>query len=99
VLNGLGIPFVGERTGVLLAETFGSMDAIAQADEGRCSPRRRWARRCPKAIPRRFLHEHQHRELIERLRAAGLQFEYERKGPVGGPLQGKTFVITGTLPT
>ena len=33
VLNGLGIPFVGERTAQILAETFGSLDAIAAADE------------------------------------------------------------------
>ena len=31
VLNGLGIPFVGERTAQILAETFGSLDAIAEA--------------------------------------------------------------------
>ncbi len=33
VLNGLGIPFVGERTAQILADTFGSLDAIAEADE------------------------------------------------------------------
>ena len=39
------------------------------------------------------------RALVEKLRKAGLQFEQEG-GPVGdGPLSGKTFVITGTLPT
>ncbi len=37
VLNGLGIPFVGERTAQILAETFGSLDAIAAADEESCS--------------------------------------------------------------
>jgi len=31
VLNGLGIPFVGERTAQILADAFGSLDAIAQA--------------------------------------------------------------------
>ena len=31
VLNGLGIPFVGERTGQILANHFGSLDAIAAA--------------------------------------------------------------------
>ena len=33
MLNGLGIPFVGERTAQILAETFGNLDAIAAADE------------------------------------------------------------------
>ena len=32
VLNGLGIPFVGERTAQILADTFGSLDEIAKAD-------------------------------------------------------------------
>src|SRR5260370_39282454 len=33
VLNGLGIPFVGERTAQILAEHFGSLDGIAAADQ------------------------------------------------------------------
>ena len=33
LLNGLGIPFVGERTAQILAETFGSLDVIKNADE------------------------------------------------------------------
>src|ERR1051326_4995326 len=32
VINALGIPFVGERTAIFLAESFGNLDAIAQAD-------------------------------------------------------------------
>ena len=39
------------------------------------------------------------RELIERLRAAGLRFEEEGPPPGEGPLAGLTFVLTGTLPT
>jgi DNA ligase (NAD+) len=36
--------------------------------------------------------------LVERLREAGLQFTYASKRPKRGPLTGKTFVLTGTLP-
>jgi DNA ligase (NAD+) len=39
------------------------------------------------------------RELIDRLRAAGLRFEEEGPPPGDGPLAGLTFVLTGTLPT
>ena len=39
------------------------------------------------------------RELIERLREAGLRFEEEGPPPGEGPLAGVTFVLTGTLPT
>jgi DNA ligase (NAD+) len=41
------------------------------------------------------------RELIEKLRERGLQFEQQgsRRRASGGPLEGKTFVLTGTLPS
>ena len=39
------------------------------------------------------------RELIKRLRTAGLQFAEEGPPPGEGPLAGKAFVLTGTLPT
>jgi len=38
------------------------------------------------------------RGLIQRLRAAGLQLQEEGPPPGDGPLSGKTFVLTGTLP-
>jgi DNA ligase (NAD+) len=46
----------------------------------------------------RFFAEPRNRELVERLRAAGLQFTCESARPKGGPLHGLTFVLTGTLP-
>ena len=52
-------------------------------------------------MPRAFFNssrEPPNQELIERLRAAGLQFEYQSTRPKAGPLQGLTFVLTGTLP-
>ncbi len=45
----------------------------------------------------RFFAEPRNRELVERLRQAGLEFTHERKHR-GGALTGKTFVLTGTLP-
>ena len=44
-----------------------------------------------------FFSEPRNQELMERLRAAGLQFTYESTRPTGGPLEGHTFVLTGTL--
>jgi DNA ligase (NAD+) len=46
-----------------------------------------------------FFHAAGNRKLVERLRAAGLSFEEPRVAAAGGALAGKTFVITGTLPT
>ena len=97
VLNGLGIPFVGERTAQILAETFGSLDAIAQADEEVLQQAEEVGPKVSESI-RQFFHEPRNRELVERLRQAGLTFEHAMRQKTGGALAGKTFVITGTLP-
>jgi DNA ligase (NAD+) len=97
VLNGLGIPFVGERTAQILAETFGSLDAIAQADEEGLQQAEEVGPKVSESI-RQFFHEPRNRELVERLRKAGLTFEHALRKKTGGALAGKTFVITGTLP-
>ena len=45
-----------------------------------------------------FFREPRNRELVDRLRAAGLQFTYESRRPKAGPLKGLVFVLTGALP-
>lgn len=97
VLNGLGIPFVGERTAQILAETFGSLDAIAAADEETLQQAEEVGPKVSQSI-RQFFHERRNRELVERLRQAGLTFEHAIKKKEGGRLSGKVFVLTGTLP-
>ena len=97
VLNGLGIPFVGERTAQLLADAFGDLDRIAKADADELQSADEVGPKVAESI-RGFFHEPLNRELVERLREAGLQFTHEVKRAAGGPLTGKVFVITGTLP-
>jgi DNA ligase (NAD+) len=98
VLNGLGIPFVGERTAQILADTFGSLDAIAQADEDQLQEAEEVGPKVSESI-RQFFHERRNRELVERLRKAGLTFEHTiKKKKTAGPLTGKVFVLTGSLP-
>jgi DNA ligase (NAD+) len=98
VFNGLGIPFVGERTAQILAETFGSLDAIAEADEEQLQEAEEVGPKVSESI-RQFFHERRNRELVERLRKAGLTFEHAiKKKKTAGPLTGKVFVLTGTLP-
>lgn len=98
VISGLGIAFVGERTAQLLADAFGSMDALMTASEDELQRAEEVGPRVSQSI-RAFFDEERNRELIERLRAAGLQFTYESQRKEGGRLSGKVFVITGTLPT
>ncbi len=97
VLNGLGIPFVGERTAQILGATFGSVDAIANADQEKLQEAEEVGPKVAHSI-RKFFDEPLNRELVERLRKAGLQFEQAFQPKVKGPLHGKTFVLTGALP-
>jgi len=97
ILNGLGIPFVGERTAQFLADAFGDLDKIAQADEEELQRAEEVGPKVSQSI-RRFFHEKRNRDLIERLREERLPFRYEAKRKLGGPLAGMTFVLTGTLP-
>jgi DNA ligase (NAD+) len=98
VLTALGIRFVGERTAVFLAEAFGSMDAIAGAGLDELQRAEEVGPKVAESVFQ-FFREPRNRELVERLREAGLQFTYKSTRPKGGPLQGLTLVLTGTLPT
>jgi DNA ligase (NAD+) len=98
VIGSLGIRFVGERTAVFLAEAFGSMAAISDASVEELQRAEEVGPKVAESLFQ-FFHEPRNGELVDRLRAAGLQFTYESKRPKSGPLAGFTFVITGTLPT
>jgi DNA ligase (NAD+) len=99
LLSGLGIPFVGERTAQILADRFGGIDALMRADETQLQTAEEVGPKVSESI-RRFFAEPHNQELVERLRAAGLQFECEIRNTTSfGPLTGMTFVLTGTLPT
>ncbi|MEO8372477.1 MAG: NAD-dependent DNA ligase LigA [Candidatus Solibacter sp.] len=98
VLTALGIRFVGERTAVFLAEAFGSMNAIEQASAQDLQLAEEVGPKVADAVVQ-FFREPKNQDLVDRLRKAGLQFTYASTRPKGGPLQGKTLVITGTLPT
>jgi DNA ligase (NAD+) len=98
VLNGLGIPFVGERTGQLLAEHFGSMDDLKEATAEQLQQVTEVGPKVAASITE-FFGEQRNRDLVENLRAAGLQFTAPKVEKKLGALTGKTFVLTGTLPT
>jgi DNA ligase (NAD+) len=98
ILNGLGIPFVGERTAQFLAEEFGDLDKIATASEEELQQAGEVGPKVSQSI-RRFFDEQRNRELVERLRKEKFDFTFAVKKKSGGALAGKTFVLTGTLPT
>ncbi len=95
VLFGLGIRFVGERTAQLLAEEFGSMDALMAASAEELERVNEVGPRVAAAV-REFFDEARNVELVERLREAGLTFTAEKRKK-SSQLEGLTFVLTGTL--
>jgi DNA ligase (NAD+) len=97
VIFALGIRFVGERTGQLLANHFGSLDKLAQATREELVEAEEVGPRVAEAI-QEFFEEKRNRQVIEKLRKAGLQFEQEQTRKKEGKLTGKQFVLTGTLP-
>jgi DNA ligase (NAD+) len=96
VLFALGIRFVGERTAQLLAESFGSMDALMEATVEQLEAVDEVGPRVAQAI-QEFFAVAKNRALVERLRQAGLTFTAEKKQK-SSQLAGLTFVLTGTMP-
>ncbi|HEX4066334.1 MAG TPA: NAD-dependent DNA ligase LigA [Acidobacteriaceae bacterium] len=96
VLYGLGIRFVGERTAQLLAEEFGSMEALMAATPEELEGVNEVGPRVSQAI-REFFDESRNRELVRHLEAAGLRPTAEKRKKTS-ELEGLTFVLTGTLP-
>jgi DNA ligase (NAD+) len=95
VIFGLGIRFVGERTAEFLAEHFGAMDAIMNASLEQLQEVNEVGPRIAQSIVE-FFRETKNRELVERLRQAGLTLKGVKKER-GTQLAGQTFVLTGTL--
>jgi DNA ligase (NAD+) len=95
VLFSLGLRFVGERTAQLLAESFGSMDALMAASVEELQAVDEVGPRVAQAI-HEFFAEEKNRRLVEKLRQAGLTFSAEKKRK-SSQLEGLTFVLTGTM--
>ncbi len=96
VLGGLGIRFVGERTAALLAEEFGSMEALQAATSEELERVEEVGPRISQAILE-FFAQPANLALIQTLQAAGVKMTAEKKQR-SAQLEGLTFVLTGTLP-
>jgi len=103
-LFGLGIRNVGESTAKDLAKHFGSLDAIMAADEAQLIEVNDVGPIVARSI-RAFFEQQHNVDVVEQLRALppyGCGLNWEEGEPAARtprPLAGKTFVITGTLPT
>jgi len=97
VIMGLGIRFVGERTAALLAEHFGTIDALMAASAEELERVEEIGPRIAQSIVE-FFREPANRLLVESLRHAGVEMTAKTQ-PRGQQLAGMTFVLTGTLPS
>lgn len=94
---GLGIRHVGESTAKDLAKYFGNMHALMDAQTDDLLRVNDVGPVVADSIIS-FMSETHNREVIEQLLASGIEFQAEER-IAGVDLSGKTFVLTGTLPT
>src|SRR5258708_20994129 len=96
LIYGLGIQFVGERTGQLLAEHFSSLEELAAAKEEQLEE-------VPEVGPKvaasivEFFSEPANRQLIKKLNKAGVHPTAEKRKVKSDKFAGKSFVFTGGL--
>ncbi|MBI3119975.1 MAG: NAD-dependent DNA ligase LigA [Candidatus Hydrogenedentes bacterium] len=98
LLFALGIRHVGSRTGEVLAEHFGTMDALMSASMEELTQIHEVGDVLAKSVYD-FFETEENRALIAQLGAAGLNMREETRGAKeeAQTLAGKTFVVTGTL--
>ncbi|MGB7651220.1 MAG: helix-hairpin-helix domain-containing protein, partial [Gallionella sp.] len=95
----LGIRNVGETTAKDLAKHFGNLDSLLSSSEEVLLQVQDVGPIVAQSLLA-FLHEPHNLEVIAQLRACGVSWtEVEMQAATVLPLTGKTFVITGTLPT
>ena len=100
LIYGLGIRHVGERASQVLARAFGSMDTLCAATVGQLQQTSEIGPVLAESL-RSWFDEPRNRQLLERLRDAGVNMDVPLEQRVAaetsGHLTGKTYVITGTL--
>ncbi len=97
LLFGLGIRYVGDRTAALLADYFRSIDRIAAATREQLEEVEEVGPNIAESI-RQFFASDGNKDLIRRLREAGLKLEDDEPAEASPqPLDGTVIVITGTF--
>jgi DNA ligase (NAD+) len=96
LIYALGMRFVGERTGQLLADHFGSLPKLAEASLEELMEVPEVGPKVAQSIAD-FFSEPANQKLIKRLKDEGLKITEKRQAPEDTRLAGKTFVFTGAL--
>ncbi len=98
VIAALGIRTIGQSTATLLCETFGSLDAIRSASAADIAAIDGFGDIMAQAVSETFA-DATFAKLVDTLLANGVEMQYEKKSTGDNRFAGKTFVLTGTLPT
>ncbi len=96
LLFALGIRFVGATTAVKIADALGSIDALAAASYDELMEIDEVGDKIAESISA-FFASPRNRDIIDRLRAAGVRMTAEKRETVSDVLAGKTIVISGTF--
>ncbi|MCI0620720.1 MAG: NAD-dependent DNA ligase LigA [Acidobacteria bacterium] len=98
IIFGLGIRHVGERTAQILAQRFGSMDALSRAAQDELESVFEVGPVVAESIYR-FFAQPENLAVIAKLKAAGVNLTAKTAARKSAQLQGKQFVLTGKLPS
>ena len=97
LIFGLGIRNIGSASAKLLCDRFGDLDSIINATAEEIAEIGGFGEIMAQSVAKAFKEPHR-LEIIERLKSYGVNVKYE-KATKDNRFEGKTFVLTGTLPT
>lgn len=100
LLFALGIPLVGIRAARLLAEQFGDIDSLMAASEEDITSIYEIGGKIAESL-KHYFSQSDNQDMIGQLKEAGVCMTEEQRAPAAASeaVTGKTFVLTGTLPT
>jgi DNA ligase (NAD+) len=99
LINALGIRHIGERTAALLADRFGTIEALMAASQDQINAVGGVGQILAKSVYD-FFQESRNRTIVDKLRQAGVRLADQRANGNGqSTLSGLTFVLTGRLET
>lgn len=98
VIYAMGIRFVGKTVARDLANGFKTMDDLMQADQESIEAVKSIGPKIAQSVVTFFQQDH-NQEIVAKLRHHGLTFTMDEKRQASQKLAGKTFVLTGSLPS
>ena len=98
VIYALGIRFVGKTVAKDLAEHFGTLDLLMSTGIEEMTAIDSVGPKITGSV-HAFFSDEQNANLIARLKEAGISFQQNKTEAISSSLEGKTFVLTGTLPS